>query len=52
LLQGQRPGGDGSRRQLQPDIKVTKLSISQRLKMGPVIATEGKSHQTKKYTHC
>jgi hypothetical protein len=32
---------------LRPDIGVTKLTISQRLKMGPVLATEVESHQTK-----
>ncbi len=31
---------------------MTKLTILRCLKMGPVLATEGKSHQTKRYTHC
>jgi hypothetical protein len=29
-----------------------KLTILRHLKVGPVLATEGKSHQTKMYTHC
>jgi hypothetical protein len=39
-------------RQSQLDIDVTKLTISQHLKMEPVLATEGKSHQTKAPYHC
>jgi hypothetical protein len=34
------------------DIHVTNVSILHCLKMGPVQATEGKPHQTKRYTCC
>jgi hypothetical protein len=39
-------------RQLQPDIDITKLKISWRLKMGTVLATDGKLCQTKTCTCC
>jgi hypothetical protein len=38
--------------QLQQGMDVTKLTISGHLKMGPVLATEGELHQTKRNTHC
>ena len=34
------------------DVDVTNVSILRHLKMGPVLATEGESRQTKMYTHC
>jgi hypothetical protein len=43
---------DLCRRWLQPDINVMKLTILRRLKLGPVLATEGESHQTKTHYHC
>ncbi len=39
-------------RQLPPDIDDTKLTISGYLKMEPVLATVGESHQTETYTRC
>ena len=39
-------------RQVPPDIDETKLTISRRLKMEPVLATAGESHQTETYTRC
>ncbi len=40
------------RRQSRPYVNMTKLTILRSLKMGPVLITEGESHQTKRYTHC
>ncbi len=31
---------------------MTKLTISRRLKMGPVLASPGESYQAKRCTHC
>ncbi len=39
-------------RQLQWYVNKTKLTISQHLKMGPVLASPGKTDQTKKCTCC
>jgi hypothetical protein len=40
------------RRQLQPDVDWTNLTILWHLNMGPVLVILGKSHQTEPYTCC
>ncbi len=43
---------DLCRHQSQRYVDTTKLTISRHLKMGPVLASPGELHQTKRCTHC